>query len=282
VDDERPAHSDWSVQLGEGVAACAARTLAARSAHIDVREVFNHTQMESFERRRRKGGLLRPAINLAKVVLKAGWKRTTRDLHFGRLAGEGVLEPSAERYMVDYGSWAVLYRDGEFYGGRSGRSLATLDPWRTFHRDELLWLLRSLRGTAEARVEGSETVRDTSCNKFAARVDLERASALQAGGLRAPAVDRFDDLHALPVAVWTDDRFIRRVQICNESRKELTLELWDFDVARDDLDWSRLPTFKSPEEAACYAGERASRRQRLVRSIRARIGGQRRPAQDAS
>lgn len=138
MDDERQAaHSDWSVQLGEGVAACAARTLAARSARIDVREDFNHTQMESFERRRRQGGLLRPVINLAKVVLKAAWKRAARDLHVGHLAGEGVLEPSAERYMVDYGSWAVLYRDGEFYGGRSGRSLATLDPWRTFHRDEL-------------------------------------------------------------------------------------------------------------------------------------------------
>lgn len=114
-------------------------------------------------------------------------------------------------------------------------------------------------------------------------MDLERASALQAGGLRAPAVDRFDDLHALPAAVWTDERFIRRVQIIrDEPRKQLTLELWDFDVATDDLDWSRLPTFKSPEEAASYAGERASGRQRLVRAIRARSGYQRRPTQDAS
>ena len=69
-----------------------------------------------------------------------------------------MLQPSAGRYMVDYGSWAVLYRDGDFFGGRSGRRLDTLDPWHAFHQDEALWLLRLLRGTTKARVEGHETL----------------------------------------------------------------------------------------------------------------------------
>jgi hypothetical protein len=135
---------------------------------------------------------------LARLVLSAGWKRATRDLNFGHLVGEGVLQPSTGRYMVDYGSWAVLYGDGDFFGGRSGRRLETLDPWHAFHQDEVLWLLRLMCGTTEARVEGHETLRETSCAKFAARVDLARASSLHDGGLRAPAVEHFEELLALP------------------------------------------------------------------------------------
>jgi hypothetical protein len=121
-------------------------------------------------------------------------------------------------------------------------------------------------------VEGHETLRETRCAKLTARVDMARASALHDGGLRAPAVERFEELLALPVTVWTDDRFIRRVHFDHEQKKQLTLELWDFDVPTDELDWSRLPTFKSPEEAAYDAAERISRRERVARTFRARTG----------
>jgi hypothetical protein len=271
TEQEEP-RSDWTAAAGEEVAACAARTLTARSVRIEVREDFDHSYLKTGERRRRQGGLLRPLGKLARLVLSAAWKRATRDLNFGHLLGEGVLQPSAGSYMIDYGSWAVLYRDGDFFGGRSGRRLETLDPWREFHRDEVLWLLRLMRGTTEARVEGHETLRQTSCAKLTARVDMARASALHPGGLRAPAVEHFEELLALPVTVWTDDRFIRRVQFDYEQKKPLTLELWDFDVPTDELDWSRLPTFKSPEEAAYHAGGRISRRERLARTFRARTG----------
>jgi len=271
IEREEPG-SDWTVAVGEEVAACAARTLAARSARIVVREDFDHSYLKRSERRRRQGGLLRPVGKLGRLVLRAAWKRATRDLNFGHLVGEGVLQPSAGRYMVDYGSWAVLYRDGDFFGGRSGRRLETLDPWHAFHQDEVLWLLRLMRGATEARVEGHETLRETRCAKLTARVDMARASALHDGRLRAPAVEHFEELLALQVAVWTDDRFIRRLRFDYEQKKQLTLELWDFDVPTDELDWSRLPTFKSPEEAAYYAGARISRRGRLARLFQAPTG----------
>jgi hypothetical protein len=277
IEREEPG-SDWSVAVGEEVAACAGRTLAARSARIEVREDFDHSYLRSGKRRRRQGGLLRPVGKLASLVLSAAWKLATRDLNFGHLVGEGVLQPSAGRYMVDYGSWAVLYRDSDFFGGRSGRRLETLEPWHAFHQDEVLWLLRLMCGTTKARVEGHETLRETSCTKLMARVDMARASALHDGGLRAPAVEHFEVLLALQVTVWTDDRFIRRVHFDHEQKKQLTLELWDFDVPTDEFDWSRLPTFKSPEEAAYYAGARISRRERLARMFRARTGKRRRSA----
>ena len=60
---------------------------------------------------------------------------------------------------------------------------------------------------------------------------------------------RFEDLLALPVEVWLDAQHVRRVRYRPEHLTE-TLELWDFGVALDDLDWTRLPAFRSPDEAA--------------------------------
>jgi hypothetical protein len=55
--------------------------------------------------------------------------------------------------------------------------------------------------------------------------------------------------------VWIDDLNIRRIAVCSAERTE-TLELWDFAVGLDDLDWTRPPTFRSPEEAAGLADQR--------------------------
>jgi len=72
------------------------------------------------------------------------------------------------------------------------------------------------------------------------------------GGIAAPARTRFEDLLALPVEVWIEDTQIRRIRFSFEGIEQHTdtLELWDFGVSLDDLDWTRLPTFRSPDEAA--------------------------------
>ena len=51
------------------------------------------------------------------------------------------------------------------------------------------------------------------------------------------------------LTVWIDDEHIRRIR--REERAETisrtaTLELWDFGVPVDALDWSRLPSLRPP------------------------------------
>jgi hypothetical protein len=258
--------------LAEEIVACAERTLAQRSARIEFRQDWSSSRSGSTMRRRRRGGLLRPVGRLASFVIKAAWNRATGDLHFGHQVGKGILEPATGRYMIDYGSFAQVYADGKTVNGRSGRSVETLPDWPEMHAGELLWLVRLLRGTTEARLADTETLHGTQCQKLAADVDMARASAATTEGLRPPTVERFEDLLALPVTVWIDESHVRRIQFDGAGPRSLTLELWDFGTPTDDLDWSRLPTFKSPEEAAYYAGERSSWTERLPWPLRFRTG----------
>lgn len=131
----------------------------------------------------------------------------------------------------------------------------------------MMWLLQLLRGTTDATHEGDDTLHGTPCKRLAVHLDLEQASGATARGLRAPAVDRFEQLRALAATVWIDGHYIRRVHVSEVLPRELTLELWDYGVSTDDLNWSRLPTFKSPDENALYAGEQTAWHQRLRRRL---------------
>ena len=95
-----------------------------------------------------------------------------------------------------------------------------------------------------------------ACRHLGCTADLSRASQAAAGRIAVPVRSRFEDLLALPLEVWLDDMHIRRVRFSSaegaEQRSE-TLELWDFGVAVDDLDWTRLPTFRSADEAAQHS-----------------------------
>jgi hypothetical protein len=73
---------------------------------------------------------------------------------------------------------------------------------------------------------GEETLQGTAC----------RLAAVTAGSAE--------------LAVWADDEHIRRIQRVysvpgeqGSTTKSLTLDLWDFGVPVDELDWSRLPSF---------------------------------------
>jgi len=98
------------------------------------------------------------------------------------MTGEGFLEPVTGRYMIDYGSFAQVCMDGKTFGGLSGRSLRNLRPVPARMRaGEVLWLLRLLPGTTDARPEGAEILRGTLCRKFAVRVDPAQAAAASGG-----------------------------------------------------------------------------------------------------
>jgi hypothetical protein len=200
------------------------RTLAEPSAHIEFRTDLN---VPPFERRGSPG----PMGRLAKRAAKAVWARAGGK-EFGHSVGDGILEPAAGRYMIDYGWYAQISTGGRIAGGQSG-ALVQPRHFRAEERSgELLWLLRLLPRTTEASPAGDEIVRGTLCRKFAVTAD------------------------SVPLTVWIDTEHVRRVQLEEHAQdpqprgrhvsRELTLELWDFGVSVETLDWSRLPSFRTP------------------------------------
>ena len=155
----------------------------------------------------------------------------TADLRgaFTRQVGEGLFEAAARRYQIDYGTYAQMYIDGKRFGGRPGH------PVQARHRDhrpeqlrDPLGLLMLLQGTTDARHVRDERVRGTPC----------RVVAVRAG----PA----------GLTVWVDDQHVRRIRFEEHASsgqtsvsRTVTLELWDFGVPADSLDWSRLPSFRT-------------------------------------
>jgi len=247
----------------QAIAAADTRTRAAGSSRIEL--VVEHT----FEMSRRRwwAGLMRPMASVAKAAGKRLLKAVTGNVDLRRQSAEGVIDLRASRWMLDYGSYARLYAEGMEWDGRSGRPLATLPP----NQQELpspLWLLDILAELDGATEEGAEDVRGTACRRFSATVDMSRASQPTAGGVATSKLGRFGDMlaaqaraqdrsdqAAVPIEVWLDDEHVRRVRFLPEHRVE-TLELWDFGVSPDDLDWTRLPTFRSSEEAAALTKDK--------------------------
>jgi len=144
--------------------------------------------------------------------------------------GEGFLEPAAGRYQLDFGGYAEMCVDGRQFAGVPGASR------RTSHRQrrppsglhEPLGLLLLLPGTTDAQHVGDEAVRGTPC----------RVVAVRAG--------------PTGLTVWVDDQHIRRIWLEEHASpwpagalRTVTLELWDFGVPVDSLDWSRLPSFRA-------------------------------------
>src|SRR4051794_40913246 len=207
-------------------------------------------------RPRRRGGLLRPVGNVVKAggkaAGKAAWRRWMKGHDPGHLSAEGIIEPPQRRHMIDFGSYAEVYKDGKRWGGRSGRAVATLDPWPPDRQIDLWWLLDALRGTTDAALEGHEAMHGAQTRRVAAHVDLARASELAQVGLHVPSVESFEQLSALPFTVWIDDRHIRRVRFRegDMAPNTLTLDLVEYDPGSGDLDWERLPPFRSPGEPA--------------------------------
>lgn len=242
------------VEAAREVAACAERTLAAPSARIELRHELRFGQADWPRPPGWRGSVLRLAVKTGGLLMRAWWSLATRrgpnrGLAFGQRLGEGFAEPARGRYMIDFGSRAQLYAAGKRFFGRSGRSVEEARPLRAGQRvGEVFWLLWLLPGTTDASLDGTEMIRGTACRRLAAHADMERASTAGGNGLRPPPVDRFEDLRAVPVTVWIDGQHVRRVRFEDGPplRLRATLDLWEFGVPVGELDWSRLPTFRSP------------------------------------
>jgi hypothetical protein len=183
------------------VAAAYERTIAASVARVEVLVAVDVPPSRS----RRRGGLLRPAVERC-----------------GSARAEGVLELRRRRYMLDHGGYARLGADGREWAGQPGVAISARageDPGAPTP----LWLIDVLARITTATVAGADVVRGTSCTHLHVTADLRRASPL-------------------PLEVWIDEQHVRRVRFSEGIRTD-TLELWDVGASLGELDWTRLHAF---------------------------------------
>jgi hypothetical protein len=163
--------------------------------------------------------------------------------------GEGIIEPVARRYVLDFGAYAELFRDGDFFGGRSGRPLGTLTPWSADAKPpEVLWLISLLGGTVDAEPTGSSELRGTHRRKLRIHVDLERAAQRTDFPLRVPQRRDFNELRRLALTVWIDEEHVRRIEYredIDNVQSTVTIDLWDYGIDVGGADWTRLPSTAS-------------------------------------
>jgi hypothetical protein len=235
-DAAEPA-SDSAGALTE-VIACANRTLAASSARIEIRTDTDLGREPVPGRRRplrRRPGLLgrltRRAAGAALGRVAPGTDPAALGDHFLHQFGAGFIDLAGRRYLVDFGGYAQALVDGRRFGGLSGEPLGPRYEIRPYkhRRDDPLDVLGRLQRATAARWVGHERVRWTTCRVVTAAV----------------GEDEF--------TVWIDDRHIQRFQTVQRgsdrypvATRAETVELWDFGIPVDSLDWSRLPSFRTP------------------------------------
>lgn len=213
---------------------CANSTLAVPSARIELRTDWEFAAKPGLPERRSPGlvgRLARRAASAALARIAPGMDAASLRDTFAHQVSAGYLEPAADRYMIDSGAYAEMRVGGEHFGGLPGAPLGDRHRHRAQGRrlEEPMELLRLLQGVTDAWYTGEETLRGTVCRSAAARDG------------------------SAEFAVWVDDEHIRRIQAedrasgkYSSAGKRLTLELWDFGVPVDSLDWSRLPSFGTP------------------------------------
>jgi hypothetical protein len=219
------------------IVARADSTLATPWARIEVRVDRDIARLRTRPQRR----LPRSVARLARSAVEVAWKHVSpetdlasvRELfkqNFRHLVGEGFVEPAANRYQIDFGGYAEMHVNGQYYGGPSGKPLRANNHQKPPDDEvqEPLQLLGKLRDVTDARHVGHETVRGTPC----------QVVAVQAGSAR--------------FTIWIDDEHVRRIQsewhVSSESTNGSvlrTFELWDFGAGNGSADWTRLPDFRA-------------------------------------
>lgn len=194
-------------------------TLAARSARMGYH----------FEIDFGIGGGLR--AELIKSIGRAVKKRIAPDMPpIGDLmSGEGFVEPSANRYQICLGELSAVFSGGQQFVGGAGKPVEEHN--RAPQNHSYLALLDSLRSANSAEFLGEDVVRDTPCRVLSIETEPDEG-----------------DVERHEFTVWVDDAHVRRIRdelvrsgLWGRTRSRTTLELWDFGVPTDMLDWSRFP-----------------------------------------
>lgn len=217
TDDAEPADAD--AEPGDAAAVSLLRdridaTLAAPNARVQFRLETNLGTRKDLPAR------------LIRFISDSVLKRMVPGMgvSVGGMLGEGFAELPTGRYQVYWGGYATVVTGGRQFFGRPGE-LVEEHPASDSDagEDSLLKPLEDMRGAASARFSGEDVVRGTPCRVITAVTGSREFT------------------------VWADDAYIRRISAKTASsslwgtfRSEVTLELWDFGVARA-LDWSRFP-----------------------------------------
>jgi hypothetical protein len=227
-----PAPADDAAVV-RSIIACVATTLAEPSARMEFRTDWEFAARPG----RRSPGL---AGRLVRRAARAAWARVAPDTDiaslretFAHQVAVGYLEPARDRYQMNSGAYAEMRVDGTHFGGLPGAPVQRRHQSRAGAGgpEEPLELLQLLQAATGARLTGEETLHGTACRLAAVTAD------------------------SAELTVWADDEHIRRIQRVDSvpgeqgsTTKSLTLDLWDFGVPVDELDWSRLPSFAGPLE----------------------------------
>lgn len=189
-------------------------TLAAPSARVQFRFESNIGTRKDIR------------AKLARFVGDTALKRMVPGMG-GSIAGrqgEGFIEPPAGRYQIYWGGYATVVTGGREFFGRPDEPVEEHPaPDSDEGAESLLEPLANMRGAASARFSGEDIVRGTPCRVIAAETDSREFT------------------------VWVDDVHVRQMSsksatpsLWGTVTAEVTLELWDFGVATEALDWSRF------------------------------------------
>ncbi|TWP35320.1 hypothetical protein [Leekyejoonella antrihumi] len=198
----------------------------------------------------------RAAKTVGKALGKGAYRLATRNHGsehdpFHQEFSEGVIDLIGRRSMIRDGNAGKVQIGAEQWFGRSGRARKTMhaEPARVASP---LWLVDLLGGIVRADDQGVDDVGGEQWRHFAVTVNLAVASAAVDGGMPSPRRDRLEDLLALPVEVWLDATDLRRIRYTESMPFSTAVDavtLSDFGVDVEDLDWSRIPSYRSPGEA---------------------------------
>jgi hypothetical protein len=201
-------------------------TLAASSARFEVHKQVTADPLTAPAGDRPRHG---PVKRLAGVAVKAAWDHMVPEPARTAASGvaRGTIEPAArqfQRHQLRQDSsvlaMGMVISRAEF-GGTPDADVIKEDP---------LDLLTRLRSVTAARYAGEETIREVPCRKIAVAV----------GGTTAA------------FTVWADGEHVRQIQAVTRKTTErigvtvvatatVTLQLWDFGVPVDSVQWPPLP-----------------------------------------
>jgi hypothetical protein len=189
----------------------------------------------------RNGG----ASKLLPAILKTLSKFSEADMRAasGTITATGVMEFEPPRYLMDFGHYAVIGREGREWKGRSGRDLASLRAAPQSH-GQPTWLVALAGGVVEA-IEQKRPTDDGAERCYDAIADLRRAGARSEMDLALPPRRTLDELARLDVRLCVDDNRLRRVTF-TDSYVVVSVELTAFGV-KPPSTWDRLPELRTPQ-----------------------------------
>jgi hypothetical protein len=168
------------------------------------------------------------------------------------MEGIGIVDFRAWRCAVDFGAYALLFKEGRLWQGASGVSLSELgDPITPWASTPLL-LLALVEAATDAREAGTEIVGDDECLRLCATADLSRLPVahrpvpMPPESVPDPSCVAFD-------GCLSASGMLRRVRWRSAYQPSRDWDHWDelelvAFADEVEVDWTRTPLFKPPED----------------------------------